>query len=383
MRTRLFVRAHDEGSVLIALLAMLAVGTLTVALLGVVISGSRKTRFDETYASTLQSADAGVQLALTQIAQLPSTSRPASLSGNSTLDGVTYDWTATSLDGGLTYNVSSSSAASSADVRASRTIAARIVQNPRFKFAAFAEVFLEMGSANNNADSYDSRDLSKPSSHQGFVGTNGNLNVRADNVDGYVIYDSENATKNAANPDRVCNGAAKCTNVPTPYVVSTDFIDRTLSSPTCPSSPTPFKASDFGGVIPPGIYCATTVSFDVSTVTLRNDVSPSNPVIIYATGSIGSSNSVSINMNTKSAASLQLYTNTTDDIAFGNHGNIAAAIYAPKAGCPKATNAQTAYWGSLVCRQIDTNGGWDVHYDEALGSLGDGVFVIKDFAEVG
>ena len=293
-----------------------------------------------------------------------------------------YNWSATSVDGGLTYAVTSSATAGPADADASRTITARVLQNPRFRHAAFADVFLEMGSSNNDARSYDSRDLSLGTRDDGVVGTNGSLDISSQaDYGGVVVYDADNATKNAADPGRLCTASEpKCTNVPTPMPLPYDFIQRTLASPACPSTPVEFKASTYNGVIPAGIYCATDVNFDRSTVTLASDVSPSNPVIIYATGVIKSGDSTDINMVKKSAASLQIYTTTSGDIAFGNHGNIAAALYVLLAGCPKATNAQTAYWGSLICRTIDTNGGWNVNYDRALGTLGDGVYVIKDFA---
>ena len=68
----------DEGSVLLVILATFVVSALVVAMLAVVETGSKKTRFDENYASALQSSDAGVQTALTQIAQLraPAAPRP-------------------------------------------------------------------------------------------------------------------------------------------------------------------------------------------------------------------------------------------------------------------------------------------------------------------
>ena len=78
---------------------------------------------------------------------------------------------------------------------------------------------------------------------------------------------------------------------------------------------------------------------------------------------------------------LQIYT-TGNTVSMYNQGNIAAAIYAPNAACGGvSSNAQTDFWGSMICNTIDNVGGWTFHYDTRLNAIGDGTWRVKNYAE--
>jgi hypothetical protein len=61
-------------------------------------------------------------------------------------------------------------------------------------------------------------------------------------------------------------------------------------------------------------------------------------------------------------------------VNFGNNNNIVAGIYAPTSECisDQGSNAQTQIFGSLICREINNQGGWQFHYDDRLGEVGVG-----------
>lgn len=76
------------------------------------------------------------------------------------------------------------------------------------------------------------------------------------------------------------------------------------------------------------------------------------------------------------AGALQIYTaseqgssgGSADVVRVRNHSNVAAAVYAPQASCGgvHGSNAQVHMFGSLVCRDLRNQGGWQFHFDEAL-----------------
>lgn len=75
------------------------------------------------------------------------------------------------------------------------------------------------------------------------------------------------------------------------------------------------------------------------------------------------------------AAALQMYTPSAsnpdpaedDVLKIAPHSMFAGAVYAPNGGCGSGgSQVQVHVFGALVCENLDGQGGWQFHYDEAL-----------------
>jgi hypothetical protein len=69
-------------------------------------------------------------------------------------------------------------------------------------------------------------------------------------------------------------------------------------------------------------------------------------------------------------------------VTIGNNTKVAAAIYAPRSDCSgNPSNAQGEIYGSIICRTIDNNGGWQFNYDDDLQWIGSGAFEMTNYRE--
>lgn len=140
-----------------------------------------------------------------------------------------------------------------------------------------------------------------------------------------------------------------------------------------------------------GHYCYESMDFDEHTA-LHPSASSSNPVIIFVDKEVlirgGGNNAVDVGcvdcepgVDTPDAGALRIFVET-GDVAVGNHAQFAGIMYAPRALCEGAGgNAQAHFYGSLICDEIDNQGGWGFHYDDALGNTGNGQFAVTGWRE--
>ena len=380
LKTLRVMRGDDEGSMLFALLGVLLVSGLVVGILATVMIGQRAIRHDQRFDASGQAADAGVQQAFFAINSLDSHSTVTSLSSNGpvSVDDATYTWSATRPTAtSLTWSVESTAAANTAGVTTTRTVKSQVRQNSIFTLAAFADATIHFN-GNNHAYSY-------PTSGLGAIATNGSMTLLGNSttVEGITLYDWD------ANPNSSrCSGSA-CSAATTTSGSKLD-IDSALGSDgfiqaqidVCKAAGplTAFVGDTIAARAEP--YCFTSFFADTQDFT----VSGSGTARVFVEGGdvvLGNKNNAAVNYTSAQPDSikLQIYS-TGNTVSMYNQGNIAAAVYAPNAACGGVTsNAQTDFWGSMICDTIDNVGGWTFHYDTRLSAIGDGTWRVKNYSE--
>lgn len=384
MRMRAVVRAAhraDDGSMLVALSAVLLVSGLVLALLATALISQRGARHDQRFDASGQGADAGVQEAFLAVNSLDKDSTTVSLKSSApvTMGDVSYSWTATRPTfESLTWTVQSTATSTFAGKTTTRTITAQIRQAPLFTLAAFADSTINLN-GNNNAVSY-------PTAGLGVIGTNGTLTLKgaSTHVDGITLYDWD------ANPDSSrCAGVA-CSSPTTTVgtkldisnaVGSEGFIQAQIDECKAAGPLTSFVGTSIAAREEP--YCFTSFYAD----TQNFQVTGTGTARIFVEGGdvvLGNKNHSDVNYDNPAAPDaiqLQIYT-TGNTVSVYNQGNVAAAVYAPNAACGGvSSNAGTNYYGSMICKTIDNVGGWTFHYDARLASIGDGMWRIRDYSE--
>jgi hypothetical protein len=373
----------DEGSMLVAMSAIL----VTTGIMGVVMSltliGQEGTRFDQQYTESIQGADAGVQNALFQVNQLPSDSTTTSLqsAGPVTIDGVEYEWTASRANAtSLVWTVESTGTTIAGDREVDRTVRAEISQSPLFNMAAFADSSINFN-GNNAAVSY-------PTTGQGQVGTNGSLTLKGNSttVDSITLYDWDANSSSSRCSGARCNDSTPKTTVGSRLDVgaavgSGGFIQETIDACKAAGPLTAFVGSTIAARSEP--YCFTSFYADTQNFV----VTGTGSARVFVEGgdvTLGNKNHSDVNNdipNNPSSVKLQIYS-TGQTVSMYNQGDVSAAVYAPNAACGGVTsNAGTDFWGSMICKTIDNVGGWTFHYDTRLASVGDGTWRVRNYSE--
>lgn len=381
------LQADDRGSLMLAMMAGIVVSGLVVATLAMVLVGQRRTREDQAFTGTIQGADAGIQDAFVTISELPSTTTATSLQNQAgvKVGKLTYTWTATrSSASGIAWNVVSTSTGTYAGQSSTRTVTATISQSPLFPMAAFANSNLNFN-GNNAAVSY-------PTTGYGIVGTNGTMTLKGSSttVDGVSLYNTDTMGTTGRCTGVACPPVSSMSLSPAPIqlqqAVSTNgFITQQLDA--CKQASGGTLTAFVGSSIPASAtpYCFSSFYADTNNFTVTGD--PNLSAIVYVDGgdvTLGNQNHSTVNYDVPSQPNsirLRIYT-TGSTVNVYNQGNVSAAIYAPNAACSGATsNAQTDFWGSMMCNTIDNVGGWTFHYDTRLSALGDGTWHIRSYSE--
>jgi len=354
---------------------------LVVGVLATVMMGQKSVRHDQRFDLAGQASDAGVQEAFFAINSLARTSTTTSLSSSSpvTVDDSTYTWSASRPSGdSLTWTVESTANSTVGGVTTTRTVEAQVRQNSIFTLAAFADSTINFG-GNNTATSY-------PTTGLGVIATNGTItmNGNSTSVEGITLYDWD------ANPNSSrCSGLACSATTTTSgskldidsAVATTGFIQSQIDECKSAGALTSFVGSSIAARDEP--YCFTSFYADTQNFT----VTGTGTARVFVEGGdvvLGNKNHSEVNYDVPSqpdSIKLQIYT-TGNTVSMYNQGNIAAAIYAPNAACGGvSSNAQTDFWGSMICNTIDNVGGWTFHYDTRLNAIGDGTWRVKNYAE--
>lgn len=497
----------DGGSVVLALLASLMVGSLVLVITATAIGGQKVIRFDRDFSAVIAAADAGVQDALHRFntGRNPSTPMPALTSTQpnvvtcqpplstaqrciqGTAGGATYQWYAVKVLG-REWDVHSRGERNGRV----RTVVARLVENREFFASAFAdtEIFFTGG---NVADSYSSG-APGPAAYTpragrfGVLGSNGPLKVPNSTVmDGAQLWNfaPTPAGYTGPLPAPSDNLSTRCPNFPTigltvpaqypassyspsmslgvvdppgplvacspdaalrpssGYAYQERIANRRVMSPSLgelesrrnacinaaggvftniPSfkssltptlSPATAAAPASGlvrvppvtvnGKTTPGFYCfrntgsgpsAVAVDFDANFAV--SGASATNPVEIVALGNVKSLGGSTTLINcancdvggmaskTPSAAALRIYIAPTPSGTFGSFDAstkkfMSFALSAPMSEC--TGGSQNEVYGSLICKRLQTQGGWGFHYDVALADIGNNTFTIQRYEE--
>ncbi|CAN5921169.1 hypothetical protein BH23ACT10_BH23ACT10_28860 [soil metagenome] len=403
MRLRI---SSDRGSIPAVLLTSIIVGGLIVVLVAAVLVNQRTARFDRSFTTVVQEADEYVQEAANNVIRSswdPNRTDPPgttyTIPGATTCPAVADPdvcLIATKVSS-VRYEVEATAAArTQGDDVATRTVAANVIDLPRFFLAAFADTEITLRGG-NAATSYGSGAWY---TGNGIIASNEDIVLNGSStVDGVYLYNWDNY------PDygrcRHSGGGNDCADVLAdppvePSVrfgqrlevggtrLGTAFIDEAIAG--CGTPLASYTSSVDGSTLNGDTFprCVDNLTFDTDVDIVNG------PVEIYVAGQVSIGNDVEINCppggcNTGSgdpdSTQLRVYSDG-GDVSLGNHSEIAAGIYAPESDCGgNPSNAQGAIFGSMICGTIDNQGGWKFNYDDDLQQVGSNTWVLDDYRE--
>lgn len=408
--------ADERGSLTMALLAIVVIGSLVGVLTATVIGGQRHTRFDQSYEQALQIAEIGLDR-MTALVEARAVTGAASIGWT---DAVGGRWRATAeVDvpaGSGAWRVRSWGRTSDG---VERSIEARISAPGLFVMAAFGRQFADFNGG-NGADSYRSGSFTTSGfsplptaglvcaggdicpgrqTHRGTIATNGRLKLKGQTFTATDAAEIHFARERIPDPRDGATGY--CDGVPLTcdgFGVQPPSGSAGVPAGTPPDSPlrklrymrdeitlppvvlphAPSGAFDGNGTLEAG----RTYVFTTATFTDRTTVqgTPDDPTIVYLAGTLKVANHTDVNFGTdgapRPAPGLLIFSAAAGTaFDFGNHVRLAAALYGPDGSF--AGGAQGHVYGSLVANAIDNNGGWTFHYDEALGDVKTGSLPVR------
>ncbi len=385
-------RSDEQGSLLLALLLSIAVSGLLAASLVTLRQSSREVRSDRAFTFAIQVADAGLNQALQFVNNAPEgttslTSDDVVGVGNTADTALrnenfswTAEWDATAREWELT-------ATSTVDGR-TRRIEASASKIGIFQTGAFADDYLAFTS-NHVADSY-------PIENVGSIGSNNTI-IIDNNAEPDVVVIAGDATCTQGN--ETCEGE---TNQGHSYLIQpsnrfdiaaiTTMIDEDISA-NCPGAadlePVTFATEAeltayFSGG---GVFCFSQLT--IGWAGLPVSWQPDAETVIYVTGDVNIGNGARLNCTGCNAGGgtlpnaylLQMY--TQGDVTLGNQSELGFAVAAPEGACGPGgqSSAGTHVYGSMICNELDNQGGWAFHYDTRLLSLGAETYSITRWRE--
>jgi hypothetical protein len=386
-------RNDESGSLPMVLLVAIVLGGVVISLFGYVATGQRTARADRDFNHAIQVADAGIQNAFGELASIDpdDTSLPpvgGTLIRTGEVDG--NEWSVTARRVSRTrWQVRSEGDA--ADV--TRAIEATIGPRQLFGLAAFADLKLELRGG-NDADSYDSVSWG---TGNGAVGSNGEIVLRGNaTVDWVMRY--ANATYNSGGV--VVNGIETFED---PAYLPPLGAEAYADGGVC-FGQTPIAYTGQFKLVRGKTYCFTSASFPAgdhrlvapsessdptaSPVEIDPDgptriyIAPSGNLMLGGQGNAGCGNAACVNIDPvdkPAATNLEIYL-ASGEVLANNHTKIAAGIYAPSSNC-SGPNAQGDVYGSIICRTLDTKGGWAFHYDDRFQDVETEDFAIEGWRE--
>lgn len=397
-------RGDDRGSLPIALLVVLLVGALVTVLLTTIVTGQGQTRFDQGYEQALQVGESG----LDRMAHLVRTEqRTSDFTVTGAGQGGTYEGTAVrDARGDWTLT-----ATGTAPEGTTRTVRTTLRWESVFGVAAFGRTQVGMRGG-NTADSFQSgvldpvNDTFSPTAGgsniclsdgstanptraadsgdtrmcnptgNGVVATNEELFLRGgviDRVDRAEIhYAREGVSDPLPGATGFCGGVAEtCASAKLAYFREPLEVEP---NPVVPPGDLINQGAFNGGVLPAGRQLYTNVTLDSNTVVLGT---PTNPTIIYLTGTLRVPNGAVVNFQKDAAGnptvpepppSLLIFSaGVGPALRFGNHASLSGAVFAPRAAF--SGGAAGNIYGAMVANSVSTQGSWNFHYDDALGEV--------------
>ncbi len=411
-------RRSERGSLPVVMLAILVVGSLVTVLVGTVVTGQRQTGFDQGFEQSLQIAETGLDRMITLIESKQRTTdfslpeepvdalRPelGRYRGFARRDGRDWELTAT---GAVPAPCPAGTSSSSTPCQISRTVTVTISIQSIFGVAAYGRTQVELRGS-NSADSYRSGTFSPQglfsllsggssichglvaadpfdAAHsngtrmcaptgKGVVATNGELFLRG-GVMGVVDraeihYAREKVNDSLPGATGFCGGVTDtCASSKLAYFAEPIQLEP---DPVVPPADLTNRGSFAGTTLPAGRQLYTNMTLGTTTTV---EGTPENPTIIYLTGTLTVPNAAVVNFRTvggnsvpKPAPGLLIFSaGVGPALRFGNHASFSGAVYAPRATF--SGGAAGNIYGSMVTGSISTQGGWNFHYDEALGDV--------------
>lgn len=403
----------ERGSLPVAMLAILVVGSLVTLLVGTVVVGERQTRFDQGFEQSLQVAEIGLER---MIRLIESRERAEGFSLDETeVAGGRYR--AVAERSGSDWKLT---ATGTAPDGTSRTVTVTLTLGSLFGVAAYGRTLVELRGT-NSADSYRSGTLRATGlfsllsggsticrrllaanpfessdtagtrmcnpTGNGVVATNGELYMRGgviDEVDrAEVHYARESVAVPLPDATGFCGGVtATCESSKLSYFRRPIELKP---DPVVPPADLTNRGSFTGSTLPAGRQLYTNMTLDRNTVV---EGTPQDPTVVYLTGTLTVPNGEVVNFESvngtwtpKPAPGLLIFSaGVGPALRFGNHASFAGAIYAPRAAF--SGGAAGNIYGSVVTGSISTQGSWNFHYDDALGDVKtEARHVVSDWAE--
>ncbi|MEX2618638.1 MAG: hypothetical protein WD250_00305 [Egibacteraceae bacterium] len=408
----------ERGSVPLALLVVIIMAGLTSMLYARTTAEQRSVQRDGAFTTVVHAAEAGVEEAAFELNSNLIVGDSAT--GSGTANGYDYTWSATRADETGPWVVTSTGTGPN---DASRTVVAELADRPIFDTSLATHLGVNF-QGGNSADSYSSATQQRcpgPSPQCfGIVASNGNIDMGssgsgANYADRVHVHDWANPDNNG--PER-CGPSASvyCDenndpqhryNVDEPLDIGVgvplvqDLLDGCSSFPSWTASDNVTGTGDpAAATLAPSdpesdlrvggdYYCFSELLFDVKTE-LPSSVTADDGLVIVVRDRIKIDGHVEVNCtgcssgfpadpNMPAARRLQIFTLADDQPAQGNnvlaavqvrqHAKLGAAVYAPNASCGnQQSNAQVEIYGSLVCKTVLNQGGWQFHYDEDMAS---------------
>ncbi len=390
----------ERGSLPVAMLAILIVGSLMTVLVGTVVVGQRQTRFDQGFEQSLQVAETGLDRIVYLIESGQRTddfSVPETVVAGGRYSGAAdrtgRDWvvtaTGTAADG------------------TRRTVALTLSRKSVFGVAAYGRTLVELRGA-NSADSYRSGAFDQlglfsllaggssicyglgaadpfNSAHSsgtrmcsptgnGVVATNEELYLLGQVIAGVdraeIHYAREKVSDPLPGATGFCGGVTEtCASPKLAYFREPIELEP---DPVVPPGDLTNQGSFAGITLPAGRQLYTNLTLGTNTIVQGT---PENPTIVYLTGTLTVPNGAVVNFESvngnwvpKPSPGLLIFSaGVGPALRFGNHASFSGAVYAPRATF--SGGAAGNIYGSMVTGSISTQGGWNFHYDDALGDV--------------
>ena len=389
VRRGLATLGDEQGSMVIALLAVIVASGLMISITASAIQGHRLVNFDRDHIRVVQGADAGVEEVIAGLSHPDPLQRmtvPRSwLATPKTAGDATYNYRVDAWPGETGAWQVKSRGTLNGEVR---NVAAIISQPKPFQLVAFADSHLVLRGG-NGANSYNATTWG---TLEGNLGSNGTItlngSVTADDAELHDWETSPDLTRCTSNGNTVCAGVEQIG--PKTDVSSTEamgFIDDAVAA-YCPATPVAFTGTTLAASETP--YCFSTMN-----ITADFTVTGTGHALVYLTNP-GTASSFAVSNKAKvncplctgtggprpDASRLQIFTKSVGPIRIGNHSHVAASIFAPRATCGgNPSNAGANFYGSMVCAIITNQGAWQFHYDDRLRDLGVGGWAVRRWAE--
>jgi hypothetical protein len=401
----------DEGSILLALFALMVVtGLLTVGL-ATIVNAHVLARHDTAFEAALAGAEKGMDELIAQVKASPTSSTFAPVSGT-TSNGVTYQ--ASTTPSGSTWLVDAKGTATVQGRTVTRHIQATVSIAPLLNVPLFGEtsVSLDSPSAIDRYDSATSSDVCASDGGQtsmltsnphmchpgtpqyGDLATDGTLNIKSADLPKIGEADIDNAPA-AGSTDPTATGrcggdSGVCSAIGGQVQVNQERLEYPLSSLCSNGIGGGATAFDGSTVLATNtVYSFSDVTLNANAIADLGNVSNSRIVICF-NGTLTLPPLVPLNstpapghpltLNPRPPTSLLLISTATGGAApvvnFGGglpgETAVSAVIYAPNATCNGTGHVDV--YGVLICKSVTTPSGLDVHYDTQIGTFGDSTF---------
>ena len=389
----------EHGSLPLTMLTALILAGVVVTVGISITTGVNTARHDRDFNASIQIADAGVQQAYTQIAQLTAEqdeldptdpellSAGSVVEGSGELDGETFAWAAT-FDGSGVWSVVSKGGRGETE----RTLVADIGARNLFPLSLYADVSMQFnGLPSGTARAYNAAGQQVNMTH--LLGSAGPITLNGQCRTGVVLFDE--ATINRS-----------CDPTPQPGVapdVDADFAKDAFEGGVCASGTNnaQFQADLAAGALLRGRdYCVSGVTIGngqrIAVVAPPADLGLDGtaPARIYVEPSgdfsFSSGNTKLLNPGVASgtpnppgsapeSTALEVFM-SGGNFNLRSNSHFAGVLWAPTTAC-NASNGNTYSYGALVCGTFNNNGNWTHWYDTEAGEITDGLLTVNSYGE--